>query len=320
MPQTILVKQICEMFAGESSPTGFNKTKEVIDKSIDQVFSFDYPIFDEEYRPVLNKKILKHFYMREIGQETIALWQHYLDVTLNEVMPYYNKLYKSELLSFNPLYDVDLTTEYTKDFEGKKDGEDQADRTDQFTRDLKSSISSNRSDTSTGSSTSSTDIDNSSSGTATSESQNQTNRDDWDLFLDTPQGALDGMFGFNNTNTGKYLDNARHKYGNEDSDTTSSSTNQTSTNQTEDVSTSTNVSETGSTTGSGTETGTTSNVTEDNRTSKERVDNLEEYSERVFGKRGGQSYAKMMLEYRQTMLNIDKMILNDLEPLFYGLW
>lgn len=46
--------------------------------------------------------------MREIGTETYGLWHLYLDTTLNEIMPYYNKLYETELLKFNPLYDIDL--------------------------------------------------------------------------------------------------------------------------------------------------------------------------------------------------------------------
>lgn len=33
----------------------------------------DYPIFDEEYRAVLNKKIIDHYYFCEIGFETAGL-------------------------------------------------------------------------------------------------------------------------------------------------------------------------------------------------------------------------------------------------------
>ena len=31
------------------------------------IFDFDYPIFDPLYRPVLEQKIINHYYFREIG-------------------------------------------------------------------------------------------------------------------------------------------------------------------------------------------------------------------------------------------------------------
>ena len=69
----------------------------------------EYPIFDSAYRAVLNQKILDRYWFREIGQETAARFRHYLKMTLNEIMPYYNQLYSSAALSFNPLYNFDLT-------------------------------------------------------------------------------------------------------------------------------------------------------------------------------------------------------------------
>lgn len=69
-----------------------------------------YPIFDESYRNILNKKIIEHFYFREIGQETPDRFNFCLGRTMNEIMPYYNKLYESELIEFNP-----LITEYHKE-------------------------------------------------------------------------------------------------------------------------------------------------------------------------------------------------------------
>lgn len=62
-----------------------------------------YPIFDESYRNVLNNKILSHFYFREIGLETPQKFNFFLRRRMNEIMPFYNQLYKSELIAFNPL-------------------------------------------------------------------------------------------------------------------------------------------------------------------------------------------------------------------------
>lgn len=62
-----------------------------------------YPIFMEEYRRGLNQKIVEHFYFREIGQETADRFNFMLRRKMNEIMPYYNELYKSTLLEFDPL-------------------------------------------------------------------------------------------------------------------------------------------------------------------------------------------------------------------------
>lgn len=61
-----------------------------------------YPIFDESYREQLNTKIIEHYFMQEIGVETVDLFRFYMRRTMNEVMPYYNQLYKSELLVIDP--------------------------------------------------------------------------------------------------------------------------------------------------------------------------------------------------------------------------
>lgn len=62
-----------------------------------------YPIFDENYRPVLNQYILNHFWMREIGFETVGEFDLYLGNTLNEIMPYYNGMFKMAMSEIDPL-------------------------------------------------------------------------------------------------------------------------------------------------------------------------------------------------------------------------
>lgn len=106
---TTEVRFICENSAGLSESEGANNVDSVLDKCWNKIFNFDFPIFDEKYRQVLCRKILKHYYTREIAHETVGRWKLALNAKLNEIMPYYNQLYKSELLEFNPFYDVDLT-------------------------------------------------------------------------------------------------------------------------------------------------------------------------------------------------------------------
>jgi hypothetical protein len=119
---TTEVRYICETYAGHTESQDYSKIDDIIASSINKIFDFDFPIFDENYRSVLETKIIRHYYTREIGLETVALWKHFLCMRLNEIMPYYNKLYESELLQFNPLYDYDLYRK--RDVENEGSGKD----------------------------------------------------------------------------------------------------------------------------------------------------------------------------------------------------
>ena len=85
--------------------------KSLIDNNFDFQLT-DYPIFDENYRSVLNQKILYHYFENEIGFETAPLFRFYLKQKLNEIMPYYNELYKAQTKLINNdllLNNVNLT-------------------------------------------------------------------------------------------------------------------------------------------------------------------------------------------------------------------
>jgi hypothetical protein len=70
----------------------------------------EYPIFDEAYRPTLNKKILDHYWNQEIGQESISVFQLALKRKMNEIMPTYNQYYASERIKFDPMQTVKMNT------------------------------------------------------------------------------------------------------------------------------------------------------------------------------------------------------------------
>lgn len=89
-----------------------------------------YPIFSEAYRAALNAKIKEHFYFREIGFETPGKFKRYLNARLNEIMPLYNKLYNSELLTFNPLHNTDLTEDNTRESASSGSGINTSQNTD----------------------------------------------------------------------------------------------------------------------------------------------------------------------------------------------
>ena len=168
---TTEVRFICETASGLDESKGYRNVNEIIESAIPSIFDFSFPIFDENYRMVLEKKILKHFYTREIGEETVGLWKLRLDTKLNEIMPYFNKLYLSELLEFNPLYTTDLTRKKDNKVDNESDGTVESENHSEST----------------------------SSGTGSGESSNTS----VDKFSETPQGAL------TNVENGTYLTNAR---------------------------------------------------------------------------------------------------------------
>lgn len=74
----------------------------------------DYPIFDEEYREILNNAILEHYKFREIGFQNPYLWRDRLRERMSLIMRNkYNELYKNKLVEFNPLHNIDLTETFT---------------------------------------------------------------------------------------------------------------------------------------------------------------------------------------------------------------
>ena len=62
----------------------------------------------------LAKKIVNHYYMREIGQETIGLWIHYVKDTMELLMEEYLPLIYSASISYDPLINVDYTETFSR--------------------------------------------------------------------------------------------------------------------------------------------------------------------------------------------------------------
>lgn len=199
---TTEVRFICESKSGLEVSGGSSDVDNIIANSWNKIFTSKAPFFDEEYRSVLCQKILKHYYLREICCETVGIWTLWMNTRLEEIMPYYNQLYNSAKIEFNPMHDVDLTRKHERNIEGtsKEDGT----RTDNTTS--KRTLTGNRDTDSTGSGTRNT-----------TSGSDETKRD---LYSDTPQGAITGL------ENEKYLTNARkitdnvNGTGNEETNTT----------------------------------------------------------------------------------------------------
>lgn len=70
----------------------------------------DYDIFDDDYRVVLNGMIIDRYINREIGSETIETFVLSLRRKMNENMGYFNSLYESQKIIYDPLSTINLRT------------------------------------------------------------------------------------------------------------------------------------------------------------------------------------------------------------------
>lgn len=212
----------------------------------------DYPIFDESYREQLNNKIIQHYYFREIGFETEALFKNRLNQKMNEIMPYYNQMYESSKLKIDPLSTIDLEEVFSR--KSKTTGEGT------------SSTSGTGNNTNNFNSTDTTDYGKISKFSDIAQAQTTPNEILNDRYL-TSATVDDGQD--KNTNTG------------------------------------TNTSLTESTT-SGTSTD-KRNLDEDTTLTRK-------------GNNGTASESELLNMYRETFLNIDMMVIDELSELFLGIW
>lgn len=60
-----------------------------------RIFNFEYPLTNKVSKEKFECMILNHFLMRRINFETVLLFQMQLENKLNEIMPFYNKLFES---------------------------------------------------------------------------------------------------------------------------------------------------------------------------------------------------------------------------------
>lgn len=275
---TTEVRFICEQKAGLEGSVGASDVDEVLSKSWNKVVTSNFAIFDEAYREKLVSKVLKHYYLREIGAETVGVWMLWMNTKFEEIMPYYNQLYESAKLKFEPFYDVDYTRSSQRDVTETEHG----------------SYENKGQTQSDGSSTDTGKTGNTRTGKTTE--VGSTGRTSKDLYSDTPQGALTGV------DNETYLTNARK--------VTDSGNSNTDVDET--------ITDAGTSEVKGVNSQTVNSVL--NNTNAKSGEKGDTFSEDVRGKMGGGSYSKMLIEYRDTFINIDMMVIDEFKDLFFGLW
>lgn len=315
---TTELRYILESYAGLDSSTEYPSVDTVISKARKKLFSFNYPIFDEKYREHLESLICLHYYRREIGFETVGLFKLYLERKMREIMPFYNQLYKSELLEFNPFYDVDLTRDHQLKHNAEENSTNESSNKTNSNENFDNSTAVKSSDNTnqgviTRDESKSSSKNNSSAKNSTSANSSSNNKQ---RYSDTPQGSISDL------EKDKYLTNATINDASvKDISSATSSDEATGS----DESTNTHTSNTGTenkheetNNSTYTKTNTSSNNLTDN--ANKNSNSLEDYLEHVKGKQGSTSYASLLKEYRETFLNIDLQVIDELNTLFMLLW
>ena len=290
---TTEVRFICEQKAGLEESVGYSQINNVLSNSWGKIFE-PFPIWDEAYRPVLCQKILKHYYMREICCETVGLWLFWLNERMNRIMPYYNELYKTTQLEYNPLYDVD----YTKS--GNKEREEAENQKSTLESKATNDLTENR----TIKSDRNKSLKNEHEESAQSENETSVKSNNLDTYSDTPQGGLQGLLSQEYLTNARNIDNESKGTENQDYSATGGYTNTETDTYSEE---------------NGREEESTNDRTE-NTSADKNLTSTEEYLEKVQGKMGGKSYTQLIQEYRDAIINIDQMIIEELKDLFFMLW
>lgn len=241
--------------------TGFgpeHRMEEIVAQATPFIFDFTYPMFDESHKQILEQKIIKRYFFREISCTDVDEWRFRLDAKMNEIMPYYNKMYESIGLLTDILDDVDYTREYD---------ENTANTGNENTVSTQENSANNQS-----------------SGTRNAHNADESENFTLNATSDTPQGQLTGLL--DNT----YLSAAAKVDQNSSS---SSSASENRSNQSRGES--------------------TTNGTFDTASSRAGT---REYIEKVKGKMYPGSKAKVVMEYRKAIMNIDAEIIGRLSDLF----
>lgn len=264
---TTQVRWLVEHYAPDTTMS----MSERIDYSLPYIFNFNFPIWNEAYRPILERKIIYHFFNKEIAMETVQLWRMYLEERLNLIMPYYNQLYETTVKEYDYLADTNVTETYDSN--------------------------RNRQDNKT------IDSTNSSTGKTTSGGTDSTR------FNSTETNKLDGTVTPNTKTLQSDLPQANYS-GIDYGTVLTENTGNTQTNNTNTITQSGNT----ESDLSNTEDKTNSGTSKTTNAGTEKED--ENFTRTKKGANGGRSINSLLMEYRQTLLNIDRMIIEELVDLF----
>lgn len=311
---TMSIQDIIEML----TPDSWGKNMyERCTEAAPLVFDFNFPLYNEGHRQELCTKILAHYLNWEIGSETYALWKFRLTERMFAIMPYYNELYKSVLDDFDSsLYDVDITvtktgTETDANYTTTSQTNDRTYNRSQSGKDfIVKSYDTTTRDEYTDKHTGTVGTE----GSSDSTNDTITNHDiiGTQKQSDFPQSAYNSSADY-----GSALQQTDSTDSTDSMEKVKATTNTTSTNNLTD----THKSEQ-SVNNSGTDTNTRTDSIED--TDKTDIDGKSitngtktyDTATRTHGFQGVKSKSELALQFREAIINVDMMIVEELKDLF----
>lgn len=324
---TTEVRFICEEAAGLQESGGYNDVNEIVQTAYPKIFDSSLEFYDEETKTRLLPKILLHYYQREIGFETVGLWKLKLNQKLREILPYYNQRYASEKLVYDPLKNVDNFHDHSGEYEDNSKVDNIRGTENTETRDLKTvddgSSSFDRDEETTLRHSRTT-----TRGQDTSNHNITGNREMWNMFSDTPQGGINGVDLAGGVSVeGSLSDNAYLTNATHETERPAA---------TQDTSTYGNIVETYNADGdkkdlvhadgwektdnTNTHTGTVKDVGRTVDDNRRKNDGTDSYVNHEYGKIGVMTYQEMQMKWRESFLNIDMEIIEELGDLFMKVW
>ncbi len=112
---TIELRKVCDIYTREEVESWFKDYEISYYLRPDEVASIENAGLWSKDR--LASKIVDHYFMREIGLETPALFKHYAKVYMNEIMESKLPLIYSISIKYDPLVNVDYKEEFTRNIE-----------------------------------------------------------------------------------------------------------------------------------------------------------------------------------------------------------
>lgn len=68
-----------------------------------ELFDFDYSFDDQQFKEEIEQAVIDYYYFYEIGQATPEVFKHKFRARWLRMISYYNELYNTTLLDYNPL-------------------------------------------------------------------------------------------------------------------------------------------------------------------------------------------------------------------------
>lgn len=284
---TISVKDILQSYSfpdviPHDDPWKSLTVDEIIQNGKDKFFDFTFPWYADDKTGLDDFKnlFLRKNYMKQIGQETTAQFKLYVQARLMEKMPLYKQLYESTLLEYDPLINRKLTTTTTESENEERGKESENIVSTTATGTTEENNNSNRSGSST--------------AQRNSESNMNTETNNQSVHSENPEITMANKDYASSMDREKKTEAGS---GNENVDENKSVNDNT-----------------------------TEHNNSDSNASSHETGNLEENEKKERNKNGneviegfdGESQADAILKYRETILNLNEMICNDMNDLFLG--